>query len=310
MEAVEKLRERSAFRCALPSRDAPWRVSWSFELTHSPCEQGERCGFTQPRCPSIITFSRPCTWSSPLPLRALRASVFGKLLAGAFLLLTLLVAANFFTTWLAIESAKDTHATHRVLADGNGGVLNTGGEATGEVPLFALQALNLEELRRVRQVSVSYNNAQFAGERVVHSFHIVQHMKVGVSTAVVLTDPLGFKVVLQAFAANLVKPTGERVPLCAASATCASFQVDNADLAALELAAIELLVAAGSPPFGPEERRRLSRRGLTGVGCKTPPERVNLRSAGDYVILSKAGISTVPHSTITGDIGATMLRYH
>ncbi|CAE8717284.1 unnamed protein product [Polarella glacialis] len=35
------------------------------------------------------------------------------------------------------------------------------------------------------------------------------------------------------------------------------------------------------------------------------PDAVNLRTAGDYAILSKTGISTVPASAITGDIGVS-----
>jgi hypothetical protein len=44
----------------------------------------------------------------------------------------------------------------------------------------------------------------------------------------------------------------------------------------------------------------LSAAALVNATIATDP--VNLLSAGDYVILTKTGISTVPTSTITGDI--------
>ena len=163
--------------------------------------------------------------SRPLLLRARKAGIFGKLLAGAVVLIALLVAGNFGTTILAVESAKETHANQRVLADGNGGVLATG-EATSSAPLFILHAMDIEQLRRVRHVTVSYNNPDFAGKRVEHSLAIMQHMKVSVEV-VLLTDPLGFQVELRGFEVALIKPDGERVPLCGASATCASFEVNR-----------------------------------------------------------------------------------
>ena len=161
-----------------------------------------------------------------------RAGIFGKLLAFAAVLIGILIAANFGTTWAAIEGAKDTHANNRVLADTSGGVLATG-VATAIVPLFVLHAMDVDELGRVNHVTVSYENPEFDNKRVEHRLQIVQHMKVGVDE-VILTDTLGFQVVLQGFAANLVKPNGDSIRLCGASATCASFQVDNADLKSLE----------------------------------------------------------------------------
>lgn len=194
---------------------------------------------------------------------------------GASLLIAILVGANFGATWAAIESAKETHASNRVLADRQGGVIATG-EATGQASLIALLAMDAEQLGRVRHVAVSYDDAAWAGERAEHRLTIVQQKQVGVA-AVVLTDTLGWQVVLQGFSAQLVKPSGERVPLCAASVTCASLQVDNMDLAALELAALEQLAEAGVTPttqfgneeqVGDEERRRLSHRGLQqAAGC-------------------------------------------
>ena len=47
------------------------------------------------------------------------------------------------------------------------------------------------------------------------------------SNVVVLTSPPGLKVELQGFTAHLIKLNGERVPLCTANATCASFQVHD-----------------------------------------------------------------------------------
>ena len=112
-----------------------------------------------------------------------------------------------------------------MLADGSGGVLATG-EATSQAPLFVLHAMDIEQLCRVRHVTVSYNNPDFADKRVEHLLTIMQHMKVDVDM-VLLTDPLGYQVELRGFEADLVKPSGERVPLCGASATCASFQVNR-----------------------------------------------------------------------------------
>ncbi|MEX2605818.1 MAG: ice-binding family protein, partial [Kiritimatiellia bacterium] len=36
-----------------------------------------------------------------------------------------------------------------------------------------------------------------------------------------------------------------------------------------------------------------------------PEDPINLNSAGDFVILAKSGISTVPSSDITGDMGVS-----
>ena len=56
-------------------------------------------------------------------------------------------------------------------------------------------------------------------------------------------------------------------------------------------------------------------RGVTGIASRTvganrsqnlaSPAPVDLGSSGDFVILAKAGISTVPQSTVTGDIGVS-----
>jgi hypothetical protein len=43
--------------------------------------------------------------------------------------------------------------------------------------------------------------------------------------------------------------------------------------------------------------------GLLSVGVAQTADNVPLGLAGDYVILSKSGISNVPTSDITGDIG-------
>jgi hypothetical protein len=43
----------------------------------------------------------------------------------------------------------------------------------------------------------------------------------------------------------------------------------------------------------------------TGTAVAAGPATVNLRTAGDFVILAKSGISTVPASAITGDIGVS-----
>ena len=110
-----------------------------------------------------------------------------------------------------------------MLADNDGGVLTTG-DAYANAPLYALHAMDMERLSLVRQVTVSYNNAEFSGKRVQHSLAIVQHMRVDVSN-LVLTDTLGFQVEVHGFTAQLIKPNGEKLPLCAASASCASYQV-------------------------------------------------------------------------------------
>ena len=91
-------------------------------------------------------------------------------------MIAILVAANFGTTWAAIESARETTATNRVLADRDGGVLATG-DATGHAPLSALLGMALEELGRVLYVSVTYYNAEY-GEQAQHRLTIAQHMKV------------------------------------------------------------------------------------------------------------------------------------
>jgi len=45
--------------------------------------------------------------------------------------------------------------------------------------------------------------------------------------------------------------------------------------------------------------------GNTSDGGTTSPQAVNLGTAGDYVILAKAGISTVPTSAVTGNLGVS-----
>ena len=46
------------------------------------------------------------------------------------------------------------------------------------------------------------------------------------------------------------------------------------------------------------------------VSLLTPPTAVDLGTAGSFAILSKAGISSVPTSTITGDIGVSPIAAH
>ena len=57
------------------------------------------------------------------------------------------------------------------------------------------------------------------------------------------------------------------------------------------------------------DERGVSDAGLTGVKTlstkTTSRPRVNLGSAGDFVILAKSGISTVPQSRVTGNIGVS-----
>ena len=58
-----------------------------------------------------------------------------------------------------------------------------------------------------------------------------------------------------------------------------------------------------------EERTRRRRRGGGGGGAggggSGAPPAVNLAAAGDYVILAKTGISTVPTSAVTGNLGVS-----
>jgi len=72
-------------------------------------------------------------------------------------------------------------------------------------------------------------------------------------------------------------------------------------LQACLLAALAALAAAG-PPIIARAKPAPEMAALRTDG-PAPPLPVDLRSAGDFTILTKAGISTVPASTITGNIG-------
>jgi len=135
------------------------------------------------------------------------------------ILIAVLVAATFGSTILAIESSKETHANNRVLADTAGGVLAVA-EATASAPLYALLAMDIEQLSRVRSLTVSY---AINGTLVQHQLTIVEREKR--SKSVVLTSTLGSQIVLEGVTAILIKPGGETFRLCAASASCASFEV-------------------------------------------------------------------------------------
>ena len=57
------------------------------------------------------------------------------------------------------------------------------------------------------------------------------------------------------------------------------------------------------------DERGIARAGVTGLDTSTPratsPARVDLGAAGDFAILAKSGISTVPQSVVTGNIGVS-----
>jgi hypothetical protein len=57
----------------------------------------------------------------------------------------------------------------------------------------------------------------------------------------------------------------------------------------------------GAGDGGPNDAK--SSAGGSGGGATGGPSAVNLRSAGDYVILAESDISTVPPSVVTGDVG-------
>lgn len=57
-------------------------------------------------------------------------------------------------------------------------------------------------------------------------------------------------------------------------------------------------ISSGSPGSTPDG-------GTPEGGSTSSSSSVNLRTAGDYVILSKSGISTVPTSAVTGDLGVS-----
>ena len=145
-------------------------------------------------------------------------------MAGAGLLIVFLIAANFGSTFVAIESTKETCTNNRVMTDTAGGVITTGGETTAAAPLYALIAMDEEALGRVRHLAISYNDAEYDGKRVENRLTIVKQKKVDALT-VELTDPLGNTVLLEGFEAHLIQANGEKVLLCGAKATCASVQV-------------------------------------------------------------------------------------
>ena len=89
------------------------------------------------------------------------------------LLIAILTRATFGMMVVAVESAKETHATNRVLADNDGGVLTTG-EATATVPLFVLGVMTMDQLCRVGILTVSYFDPEYAGQRAEHSLTIAE----------------------------------------------------------------------------------------------------------------------------------------
>ena len=142
-------------------------------------------------------------------------------------LMAMIIASLFVVSVAAVQLSKATHARHTgsdqpVLSDKNNYVIGVG-KATTAVPLIAMLAMTAEQLGRVRQLTISCNDPDLAGKRAVETLIFVKQKKVGVAIAVVLTDPLGLRIRLSGTQANLVKLDSAKIPLCAASATCASF---------------------------------------------------------------------------------------
>jgi len=197
------------------------------------------------------------------------------------LLLALLasVGINAGLTAGIVYAVKDTRVGDGAqLADDHGAVIRVS-EATAHVPLYTLAAMPLDALGRVHQLSVTYS---VRSEKEQRHLEIASRSKRG--NAVELADALGYTVRLVGTSlAVLVTPDGSKYTVCGADVSCSSVEVSNADLEALELAAIDMRVAEEDedPSMSDDrrrlhrsDRRRLARRSLAASGCVLDPSPV------------------------------------
>ena len=127
-----------------------------------------------------------------------------------------------------LGSTGPTHVNGAKLADDGGSVLGVG-NAMAKLPIYALAAMDIDDLQRVQTLSISY----FDGPtKVQTNLRIESQTKQG--NMVELVSSLGYKVELKGTRnARLITPDGATFAICAAKAACSSLRVKNEDLQVL-----------------------------------------------------------------------------
>jgi len=184
-----------------------------------------------------------------------------KWVAAFCMLIALVVmAANTGTTAAMIFVMKDMHVyrgvndgLHPTASDGHGSVVLTG-TATYDLPLFVAPVLPDEELFSVDKIRLTLPDIEY-GEDAVNSFRIAKVVKVN-STVVVFHALGGEQIhIVNGITTVRLSATGDAIPVCSASVTCAAFQVDSSALAEKYVAEAEALLA----PFAEGRRLRVAR---------------------------------------------------